>query len=566
MKKLISILLTITMLFSIGTAVFAADMPKTDYPQKFWDVPKDHWAFGYIAELVNKGVLAGDEDGSFRPDAAVTRAEWAKIMVLAAGLPANDNNIYCYDMSNHWANIYVNTAKDYLAAYTDGTFKPDQAAVREDVTVSMVKLKGYDVNNVDYSYLNRFTDTNSISDSLKTYVAVAVQKDLISGFEDGTFRGQNTLTRAEAATLLWRALQYGNDNKVVDMPDTPVETPSDTVSAATPAPTEKPKPTKEPEQVLEQKNEKPYRIDTLKKVDISDDEQYTYGGGRIYYISGTDIYSLDPYTGDTKVIYSTDDLVLQKTETRKKKATEIVTEEVVVEKCSNYTPIRVKYDEYNDRVIMIGYYKNYEKEFAAPNNDANYYVAYDITNDEVFWNFGRFANSDDISFKCFLSKDKAILYDNYREYYCEYYYIINTETKSEIGRISGGWYLGGGGVWHLYPFGNAVYEYGEYSGYLKKYDLSDHKISRIVDMPLDCSVGMNGESFYYWDGGAVSKLNLSSGKVSELPITANSKYCNVLDMSSVSAPYILTEFIPVSDTHFVFYDTAIKAFRILSEA
>ena len=96
----------------------------------------------------------------------------------------------------------------------DCTFRPDQAAVREDVTLSMVKLKGYDVSNVDYSYLSQFTDTNSISNSLKAYVAVAVEKDLISGFDDGTFRGQDTLTRAEAATLLWRAFQYGNDNKV----------------------------------------------------------------------------------------------------------------------------------------------------------------------------------------------------------------------------------------------------------------------------------------------------------------------------------------------------------------
>ena len=217
MKKLISVLLTITMLFGISTAVLAADIPQQDYPQRFWDVPKDHWAFNYIAELVNKGVLAGYEDGSFKPDSTVTRAEWAKIMVLAAGLPVNDNNVYFTDMGNHWANAYVNTAKDYLAAYTDGTFKPDQAAVREDVTVSMVKLKGYDVSNVDYSYLSQFTDVNSISNSLKAYVAVAVEKDLISGFDDGTFRGQNTLTRAEAATLLWRAFQYGNDNKVVDI-------------------------------------------------------------------------------------------------------------------------------------------------------------------------------------------------------------------------------------------------------------------------------------------------------------------------------------------------------------
>ena len=48
---------------------------------------------------------------------------------------------------------------------------------------------------------------------MKVYVAIAVEKGLITGFEDGTFRGQATLTRAEAATLLWRAFQFGSDNK-----------------------------------------------------------------------------------------------------------------------------------------------------------------------------------------------------------------------------------------------------------------------------------------------------------------------------------------------------------------
>ena len=88
--------------------------------------------------------------------------------------------------------------------------------MREDVTVSLVKLKGYDVSEVDYSYLNQFSDPASISNSLKAYVAVAVEKNLINGFEDGTFRGQDTLTRAEAAALLWRAFQYGSDNKITN--------------------------------------------------------------------------------------------------------------------------------------------------------------------------------------------------------------------------------------------------------------------------------------------------------------------------------------------------------------
>ena len=90
MKKFISLILSIVMILSV-TAVFASGYPETttkSYPQKFWDVSKDHWAFEYIAELTNRGVISGYNDGSFKPNRTVTRAEWAKIMVGAAGMKA----------------------------------------------------------------------------------------------------------------------------------------------------------------------------------------------------------------------------------------------------------------------------------------------------------------------------------------------------------------------------------------------------------------------------------------------------------------------------------------------
>lgn len=575
MKKLVSILLTVVMLITMSTA-FAADAYQQDYPQSFWDVPKDHWAFNYVAELVNKGVLAGYEDGSFRPDDTVTRAEWAKIMVLAAGLPVNDYNVYFTDMYDHWANIYVNTAKDYLAAYTDGTYKPDQAAVREDVTVSMVKLKGYDVNNADYSYLNQFTDISSISNSLKAYVAVAVQKDLINGFEDGTFRGQNTLTRAEAATLLWRAFQYGNDNKVVDVPVTPIATPAKSTTAVqTPKPTNKPQqtsnttPTKEPEQTISQEKEKPYVIDTLKQVSI--EYNYTYDGDKIYYIDGTKIYSLDPYTGSTSVIYNTDDLVLQKTETQESEVTktatvspedddealedeeemtEIVTEEAVVAEYSNYIPTQVMYDQYNDRLIMTGYYKKAEEAFKSPDNNASYYVSYDITNDELFWDSGKNYYDRILEFRGFLSKDKAVILDGGSED------IVNTDTKSKINDLD---YSKGFTFWSI---GNEMYSC-DYS-FIYIYDFSSNKFDEIFSSSLNC-IGINGNDVYYFKNNVIYKLNLTSGKAVELEINTKSDYCDVLDMMIVSDSNMSRDFIPVSDEFFVFYDKEAEAFRTLSK-
>lgn len=219
-KNIISLMLSVILLISTTTA-FAKDY--SDYPQKFWDVSKSHWAYNYISELTDKNVISGYDDGSFKPENTVSRAEWSKMMVTASKLEINKTDYYISDLSkDHWAYNYVITAKDYMNWYQNGdsiSFRPNQSASREDVTVSLVKLKGYSVSDVDYSSLSAFKDIDSISNDLKKYVAVALDKKLISGFEDNTFRGQDTLTRAEAATLLCRAFQMGDDNKIVDFKD-----------------------------------------------------------------------------------------------------------------------------------------------------------------------------------------------------------------------------------------------------------------------------------------------------------------------------------------------------------
>lgn len=337
-KKIISTVLAVILLvMQIGA--LAKDY--SDYPQKFWDVSKDHWAFLYISELVDRGVISGYEDGSFRPNSTVTRAEWAKIMVLAAGLPVSDNNVYFHDMNGHWANVYINTAKDYLAAYADGTFKPDQAAVREDVTVSMVKLKGYDISSVDYSYLNRFSDANSISNSLKAYVAIAVEKDLIDGFEDGTFRGQDTLTRAEAATLLWRAFQYGSDNKLVDTSE--LTTLTKPASTPTSSPTREPeevKPTEEPEAT--QEPTKPYKVDILAKANLSNDGHlYTNDLNYLYYAEDGKIVKVDIDSKDKEEILDIKDLTIDNDEYT----------------LDDFKIISICYDKYQERLLIQGKYQ-----------------------------------------------------------------------------------------------------------------------------------------------------------------------------------------------------------------
>ena len=199
--------------------------PDGSYDVKFKDVSRNYWAFEYIGEMQKRGIINGYPDGKYYPDNYVERCEFAKIMVGAAGLRTGDaSGEYFADVKyNDWFYEYVETAKEYLTGYKSfgqNFFRPNNYALREDIAVALVKLKGYDTKNTDQNILQTmFSDYDSISESAKPYVATAVERGLVSGYDDGTFKGQDSITRAEAAAMLWRAYQYGNDNKTTEITD-----------------------------------------------------------------------------------------------------------------------------------------------------------------------------------------------------------------------------------------------------------------------------------------------------------------------------------------------------------
>ena len=309
MKKLVAILVAV--LVSLSTiAVNAApeygieleNIPTRTYSQKFKDVSKNHWAFTYISELVEKGILSGYPDNKFRPDNSISRAEFAKVMITASGMKVSSIEYTTFaDVTvDDWYAPYVEAAKPFLNGYVisgKNMYVPDSMALREDIAVALVKLKGYDVSIADVSLLNvMFSDAESISNSAKKYIAVAIERGLISGYNDETFRGQQTITRAEAAALLWRVSQFGNDNKIVETPTEPIIEEGLQVS-------EKPLVIGSPEHedgVIEffeedKEESKPYSIDTI----VEDVDVYAYtisrNNGTVYYVTDDSVIGTDGY-------------------------------------------------------------------------------------------------------------------------------------------------------------------------------------------------------------------------------------------------------------------------------
>ena len=172
--------------------------------------------------------------------------------------------------------------------------------IREDIAVALVKLKGYDISVADLGMLSTmFSDYDSISETAKRYVAVAVARGLVSGYEDGTFKGQQSITRAEAATLIWRANQYGADNKILGSETETLADNSDNVNEQTAVTEETSQEEKTEEAVKEEK--KPYVINKLVSADIKDSTLMTMDSkNNIYYVekSNNCVYQLNTSTGE----------------------------------------------------------------------------------------------------------------------------------------------------------------------------------------------------------------------------------------------------------------------------
>lgn len=651
MKKLIATVLS-TVMVSGSFAALAVDYgeeyenhPQQQTSQIFSDVPSTHWAFDYIGEMAQREVISGYPDGRFLPENQVTRAEFAKIMVCAAGMRVSNTNQTSFTdvYTSDWYCPYIEAAKEYLTGYSTASgmvYRPTTPALREDIAVALVKLKGYDTSVVDESILNMFSDSYSISDSAKKYVAVAVERGLISGYDDNTFRGQATITRAEAATMLWRAFQYGNDNKVTDSSENSnvqaTNSPQATRIPEADSPSES---TGEPEAAG-----KPYKVDTLKSVNLNYPtlhSTYDYEGEKIYYLYGTEVYELDPYTGDTRSIYDASGLTLPVTEMQEREVTktitktvpveneespepavqedepenggsieadssveadgeigetdpaaepeqeveedeqpqtqeiteevtEIIQEEVVVKEYSAYIPEQIIYDKFNDRLILNGYFSRLEQPFKEASDKEEYRVAYDITNDEICIDFYVEFESEglngNVALQCFIAKDRIVL--NYAN---PVLYNIESNTQTHLGYESSMrenryfWTAGN----DLY-----VYSYEDHGSGFNGFNIFQYDFSsgfEYITHIEATQMGVNGQYVYYSSNeGAGSnssvkmhKLDMNTGNIEELNITTDDGRCTVMDMQPIR---LYNEvFIPVSDEHFVFYDTAADAFRVLTK-
>ncbi|QGP93867.1 S-layer homology domain protein [Neomoorella glycerini] len=164
------------------------------------------WAKDTIEELAGAGVVAGVDGSHFEPGRAVTRAEFASLLVKALGLEAQEDNKNPFKdiKGDAWyaGAVTAAAANGLVKGYEDGTFRPDRTITREEVAAMLVRAMNLPTGEVKPA----FKDKDKISAWARNSVAAAAASGLVKGFEDGTFRPGAAASRAECAVMVYRML------------------------------------------------------------------------------------------------------------------------------------------------------------------------------------------------------------------------------------------------------------------------------------------------------------------------------------------------------------------------
>ena len=174
--------------------------------EAFSDVPSSAWYYNNVMQAAAAGIVSGYPDGTFKPGNSVTRRDFAIMLTQMLGV-SNDGTavspfIDVDDDDYGVVSIAYCKAHNIISGYDDGTFKPDATITRQEAASMIVKAMG-----VSKASDELYPDDSTIAGWAKDAVYKAKAAGLMKGYEeDGTFRPTGKITRAEAASIMVNAL------------------------------------------------------------------------------------------------------------------------------------------------------------------------------------------------------------------------------------------------------------------------------------------------------------------------------------------------------------------------
>ncbi|MCU6791571.1 cadherin-like beta sandwich domain-containing protein [Paenibacillus sp. WQ 127069] len=182
-------------------------------PRIFSDV-STHWSKQDVNDMASRLIIRGVSKDSFAPDEAITRAEFVTIMVRSLGIKHGVVAALPSDVrKDDWYTDTVATALSYqlIRGYEDGSFRPNQTITRAEAAVilnqasKLAKLNAFQSGDTT-KLLQNFNDNQMIADWAKQAMAAAVSNGIIQG-DQQKIMPQDNVTRAQTAAMMRRLLQ-----------------------------------------------------------------------------------------------------------------------------------------------------------------------------------------------------------------------------------------------------------------------------------------------------------------------------------------------------------------------
>ncbi len=204
MKKYISISVLVILLL-LSNVSFASNI-------LFKDIKPNDWYIDTVTYLVNKGGISGYPDGSFRPNSTITKAEFVKTLISSLGY----RNLK--STSSHWASGYIEKAEELNVLEKDWLKNIDMPISRYEMArlvsntltyrqeKAPMELSKYKILLQDFDKIPATYKGETNGKSLPESVLESFVNGIVTGYPTGTFEGEQTLSRAEAATVIVRIL------------------------------------------------------------------------------------------------------------------------------------------------------------------------------------------------------------------------------------------------------------------------------------------------------------------------------------------------------------------------
>ncbi|MFN0223039.1 S-layer homology domain-containing protein [Paenibacillus sp. KR2-11] len=194
-------------MMAVGTAGYPVPRAAAESEQAAPSDLHGHWAEREAASMMSEGLIAGYPDGRFRPDEAITRAEFLRLAVTTARPPLPEREPAFLDVpAEHWAAPYAAAALRAgiirRSECPEGLLRPGQSISRSEMAVSAARaLKLQEAENpLPYPDIAGLPEAGLIS--------AAARIGLVTGFADGAYRPNDPATRAQAAVLITRMRLY----------------------------------------------------------------------------------------------------------------------------------------------------------------------------------------------------------------------------------------------------------------------------------------------------------------------------------------------------------------------